>query len=99
MTQQTTWDDPKKPPACGHTSVFAPGVHLGADGVLSEVLATALYDFTPPESEDNAATLTVGEEVRVLVPDDGSGWSEVQNSKGTTGHVPTGYLHVNAIGI
>ncbi|XP_067944164.1 uncharacterized protein [Watersipora subatra] len=51
----------------------------------------ALYAFSA-QDRDTCINMGEAEEIRIIREDDGSGWTEVINSSGARGHVPTSYL-------
>jgi hypothetical protein len=55
--------------------------------------ATALYDYIPNSSDIDELDMVAGDELFVIVEDDGSGWTKVSRS-GSEGLVPTSYIQI-----
>ena len=56
-----------------------------------EKYAVAQYDFDPTAPEE--LTVRVGDRMRVIEPDDGSGWITAELN-GVTGSVPASYVEI-----
>ncbi|GMM30644.1 Bzz1 protein [Martiniozyma asiatica (nom. inval.)] len=56
-------------------------------------IATALYPYHI--QGDDELNMTVGEVFTVIEPDDGSGWTVVQNSSGVEGLIPSAYVQLS----
>lgn len=74
-----------------HSSV--PGRLFGALHIsANEPKAKSLYDYEAAGSDE--VSLVSGEQVHVIVNDDGSGWTTIKNASGQEGLVPTSYLDI-----
>ncbi|KAJ3286768.1 hypothetical protein HK104_008885 [Borealophlyctis nickersoniae] len=80
--QQTIWGVTKPGLTCEDASSVPPTLTANS-------LAYVLYDYTPSSSEEIA--IAEGDTIRVVEPDDGSGWTLVTHN-GQTGLVPTSYI-------
>ena len=43
--------------------------------------------------------MKAGAVVAVLIPDDGTGWAEIKNADGETGHAPCAYLELVEVSV
>lgn len=70
------------------------GDPIGASSGSSTLQGTAMYAYEA--QGDDELSLQAGETFNVIVPDDGSGWTEV-TINGAQGLVPTSYIQVSTV--
>ncbi|KAB5596551.1 Protein BZZ1 [Ceratobasidium theobromae] len=80
------------PPRANPLSRPIPPASKATPATSSPTQAKVLYDYEATSNFE--VSITEGSTIRVIEPDDGSGWVKVLNDQGTEGLVPATYIEV-----